>query len=304
MASAPVGGACFFRQKVWSALSLESQELRVVLSWSPCKWHRSCHTFSAESMTSLVPLVCCLDYHRSHYWMYDEVVSRPQVAPASFPQAKSPHRDCQALGAVPGNWLSRCGKGMGQYQSFSWVAFRWHRSSGPSTWGKPWLGAHCRSPMAEHLLADMSVPVSQKYKEKVRIENLIASRLRFKMWPFGVLGLWLSNSWGTTILFGAQCSPSYDKTLYLIIKLILSQSPSLRFVYWHLSLVPVVCSKGSKLSDCGLRVQIPSHFCRGDCGSFLNFLCQLKEAIFPFTDFLDSENSCGKYLNARGRQWG
>lgn len=35
--------------------------------------------------------------------------------------------------------------------------------------------------MAEHLLADMSVPVSHMDKEKVRIENLIASRLRFKM---------------------------------------------------------------------------------------------------------------------------
>lgn len=96
-------------------------------------------------------------------------------------------------------------------------------------------------------------------KEKVCNENLIASRLRFKMCPFGMLGFWLSNS------FGAQCSPSYDKTMYFTVKIILSQSPSFRFVY----LVPVVCSKGSKLGDCGLRVQIPSHICRGDRGSFL-----------------------------------
>lgn len=47
--------------------------------------------------------------------------------------------------------------------------------------------------------ADMSVPMSYMDKQKAHTENLTASRLRFKMWPFGVLGLWLSNSWGTNL---------------------------------------------------------------------------------------------------------
>lgn len=127
-------------------------------------------------MTLLVPR-CCLDYHRSHDCTYDEVVSRPQVAPALFPQAKSPHRDCQTLEIGS--------QGVGREWSIISPSAGWPLDdTGPLAHprgGKPWLGAHCMSPMAEHLLADMSVPVSHMNKEKVRIENLIASRLRFKM---------------------------------------------------------------------------------------------------------------------------
>lgn len=87
--------------------------------------------------------------------MYDEVVSRPQVAPASFPQAKSPHK-----AAKPWVQSQETGsQGVGREWGIISPSAGWPLDDtgplalprGANPGSVPTVG----SPMAEHLLADI-----------------------------------------------------------------------------------------------------------------------------------------------------